>query len=947
MHFIPILNNISLLITLSLIYTLFIRKYELKSRRVQFIGGIIFGVFILLGMYNSVEVQPGLIFDGRSIILLVAGIFGGAVTAITAFLFAITYRMIIGGPGVWMGVLVIFQATALGLLFRWLIKKYPNVSPQWFYFASGMLTHVIMLLLTVALPRDLLADTFRTIIVPVLLIYPLGSYLVCILFKVFQDHQKTVQELKSSENRFRQLFYENQLMLLVIDPDTGNIVDANKTAEYFYGYPNNKIKSMKIWHINTLSRAEIYQKMQTALSGSQNRFVFPHRVADGNIKMVEVYAGPVDFDNKTYLYSIIKDVTEKIKTEKRLQDSERSYKGLFNAVKDAIYIQDQEGKFMDVNQGAQEMYGYSREDFIGKTPGFLTAPEKNRNLNLKKHLTKAFGGAMTSFEFWGKRKNGEIFPKQVRLFKGEYFGEDAIIAIGHDISDKLKSQKQLEESEFNLQTLINVSEDIILLLDRKGIIITYNNIFKKYYPADDDFRGENMFKLSPGFLSKDREKIFLTVIKTGKQITLNQESHNKHWWITYYPILDKEKNVSKVAVYARDITHQKKMLELEQNLSIAKNSARLKQQFLANMSHEMRTPMNGIIGMTELLQKTTLNTHQEDYVSTIKESSNTLLSLINDILDLSRFESGKVPMEMRALDLAVFQKKVINLFRHPAANKGLDFEVEFSKKLPPAILSDEKRILQVVINLMGNALKFTDEGKISLKASHLGQKENLHHILFSIEDTGIGIDDKFKDEVFDEFAQFDTSKTRKHEGTGLGLAISKKIIDLLGGEIGFKSNPGQGSTFWFTLKAEEADVAQTTDSTKSTDIFAPLGLQILLVEDKAVNQKVASLLLINMGCKVEVASNGKIGVEKVLKNSYDVVLMDIQMPVMDGLTAVKTLKKSAHKLPFIIGLSAEAMEGDAEHYMAAGMDDYLTKPIIPSLLYQKLKNYKEVRDGKD
>jgi PAS domain S-box-containing protein len=932
---IPIVNNISLLVTISVAYLLLSHYFDQSTKRVQFLSGILFGAFVILGIYNSVEFQEGLIFDGRSIILSIAGLFGGPITAITAFVMALAYRILIGGAGALVGSLVIVEATVLGILFHYLVRnrKFPR---RWLYLIMGFLVHFIMIILMLLLPGDVRFDVIATIVLPVMVIYPIASFLVCMLFHSQHKYLTTVKDLTESKGRFRQLFYESQMVYLVIDPVTKNILDANKVAQDYYGYSIDELKSMKISQINILPEEEINLRINLAFEKIQNRFVMHHKLASGEVRDVEVFAGPVDYAGKTYLYSIVSDITDRMKIENRLRESELSYRGLFDAVNDAIYIQNREGVFLDMNIGAEKMYGYKREEIIGKSPSFLGAPDLNDPKLLLDALEKAFQGQETGFEYWGKRKNGEIFPKYVRLYKGIYFGEEVVIAIGHDITHRKKAQKEIEESRFNLNALINVSDDIIVLLDDTGNIITHNKTFADFYQTKGEYIGRNIFKIFPSDIAEDRLKYFENVVETCKPISFEDFSFEKDWWISYYPILNKQAKVDRVALYARDITVQRKMFSLQKNLQVAEKSAQMKQQFLSNMSHEMRTPMNGIIGMAGLLEKSDLNDIQRDYLNTIQESSNTLLALINDILDLARFESGKMPIVYQNVSIRDFEQKIVNLFKQTAIEKGLGFHVDFSDDLPGNIVTDEKRLTQIIINLLGNALKFTHSGSISVKAELIGKKGNMRIIKFMVEDTGIGIDRDYITSIFDEFAQLDNSKTRQYEGSGLGLAISKKIVDLLGGEIGVDSEKGKGSNFWFTIKAEESEMGKFIHKEIKKGDYPPLGLKVLMVEDKIINRKVANLILKNMGCFVETAENGLIGIDKVMNNHFDVILMDIQMPVMDGITAVKTIRKSKKKQPHIIGLSAEAMEGDAEKYIQLGMDDYLTKPLVPDLLYEKL-----------
>jgi PAS domain S-box-containing protein len=936
MILIPILNNISLLVTLVVSYVLIIRYFDQSTLRVQLFNGLLFGSFVIIGMYNSVEIQEGLIFDGRSIVLSVAGLYGGPITAAVAFIMAFIYRVWIGGPGVIMGSLVIIEATIIGIVFHFLVKGKKDIITHLLYLLMGIIVHGIMLILVMFLPGNMRMEVFLNIALPVLVVYPIGSMVMCMFVHSQLKYIGMFDELLEGESRFRDLFYQSHLVYLIIDPETKDIVNANKVAEQFYGYSREELLSMNISGINVQSEKEINLSMSIAFENYQNRFVVQHKLSSGELRDVEVFAGPVSYGGKTLVYSVVTDITDRQKVENKLRESELSYRGLFDAVKDAIYIQDKNGVFLDVNPGAEKMYGYTKKDFIGNDPSFLSAPGMNDLQKLSEQIQMCFNGQEVEFEFWGIRKDGSIFPKYVRLFKGKYFGEDVIIAIGHDITHRKKAQKEIEESRFDLKTLINVSDDVIILLDFAGYIITHNKTFSDYYSFKGNYIGADLFSIFPSDVADERKKYFKNVLETRKPISFEDFSIDRDWWVTYYPILDKNSNVDRVAVYARDITVQRKMFNLQKNLQVAEKSAQLKQQFLSNMSHEMRTPMNGIIGMTELFARTELTDVQKDFLSTIRESSNTLLSLINDVLDLARFESGKIPLNVQNINVNELEQKIINLFKQSAISQGLGFKVDFSSAIPENIIFDERRLMQIIINLMGNALKFTHLGEISIKADVLNKHKNKLTLKFWVNDTGIGIDKDFLPLIFDEFAQLDNSKTRKYEGSGLGLAICKKVVEFMGGTIGVDSVKGKGSSFWFTIKTEES-VDGVTANTKSGNLeFAPLGLNVLMVEDKIINRKVASLILKNMGCVVDTAENGLVGVDKVRKNQYDVVLMDVQMPVMDGITAVQTIRKNKSKQPYIIGLSAEAMEGDAEKYIGMGMDDYLTKPLIPDVLYEKL-----------
>jgi len=407
----------------------------------------------------------------------------------------------------------------------------------------------------------------------------------------------------------------------------------------------------------------------------------------------------------------------------------------------------------------------------------------------------------------------------------------------------------------------------------------------------------------------------------------------------------------------QDITEQKVNQELKFNIDVALKTAEAKQQFLASMSHEMRTPMNGIMAMANFILQTKLTSEQLDYAKTIKESSEGLLHILNDILDLSKIEAGKFPIRSNAFYLDAMLNRINGLFTSLAKNKKLKLKITVDKNIPPQIITDENRLYQVIINLVSNAVKFSQSGEIKLNVDLENQGKSKLTIKVSISDTGPGINEADMGQLFLPFMQIDNTSTEKIEGTGLGLAISKKLVDLLGGNIGVENNKGRGCTFYFTFTAQipRADFAiqQDKNAGKGKTIgssFEKLeGLRILCVDDKKVNQKVVSLMLKNVKCHVTLASNGVEALELMDKNVFDVILLDIVMPIMDGITTMREIKKRFASPPPVIALSANVMEGDKEEYLSEGMNDYISKPVNSEELFQKLAfwaNYKSKPENK-
>jgi len=499
-----------------------------------------------------------------------------------------------------------------------------------------------------------------------------------------------------------------------------------------------------------------------------------------------------------------------------------------------------------------------------------------------------------------------------------------------------------------LRTIVSKTEDGIFLTDFEGFIYEANARATEMFDISlNEITGMNFSQFRKNELSEEDDSIGVRQLLRNKfwNSELELKAHSGKEFYAFVSITWIHRFGTEYLLYKVTDISQRKQFESEiiKARDLAEAATAAKSEFLATMSHEIRTPMNGVLGMTNIMMQSSLDENQREYLNTIKNSGESLLELLNDILDFSKIESGKMQIEKRSFMLPELVQDAFNLLESNAKKKGLEFKLNFIGPLPSDIIGDSTKIRQVLLNLVGNAIKFTHTGSVNLSIERHADTDFLE---FAISDTGIGIDADEINRLFQSFTQLDSSTTRKFGGTGLGLAICKNLVELMGGQIWVESTKDKGSIFYFNIPCvvdnesnRSLQVVPEAIQVHPNDELELSDLRVLLAEDNIVNQQVGSLILKSMGVEVTVVENGK-EVQRALRNQeFDVILMDIHMPEMDGIEAAEWVR-SQHKFDAlqIIALTANAFDEDRNRCINCGMNAFLTKPMNPDELKEILLN---------
>ncbi|MEF2231193.1 MAG: PAS domain S-box protein [Pseudodesulfovibrio sp.] len=940
---ITLMQNICLLLAAVLFFDVLAgRRRTGRATLDRAVSGIGLGLIGMLIMATSWAPAPGVTIDTRTVLLGLCGLFFGLVPTAIAMAMTAAYRLFAGGAGAWTGVWLILMAGCTGLLWRRLRVRILTTISWTELLLFGMVLHAGLLLLMLTLPGSVGYEVLRHASIPVLLLFPACTALMGKFLSGRRRRREMERSLREREEMFRKTFSDHQAVMLLIEPETGAILDANRSAERFYGWNKEELINKTIYEINVLPKEEVLALVARARTGEQTHFAFEHRLADGATRFVDVYSSKITVRGRDIIHSIIHDVTGEKRAQEALRESEDRLHLAVEGAGLGLWDWNIPEGGLAFNEKWAELIGYAAAELAPADIAVWKrriAAEDIPEMNLR--LNEHFKGGTEHCEHVLRmhHRNGNVVWMRVRGKVVQRDGRgDPVRMLGtmEDVSERQRQQAVIEREVQRRKILMDNSNDGILIINDDHRIVETNRRFAEMLGyAEEELLGMQTWEYAADYDEPSIREAFADLR------TINMVIEGKHRRKDGV-LLDVEVSLSGsevmgeglVMAIVRDISDRKQAqaaLRTEMERAEAANQA--KSEFLANMSHEIRTPLGGILGMLQLLQSTTLDVEQAEYVDTAIRSSRRLNRLLTDVLDLSRVEAGKLSLHRAPFDLEDDVRQVCEMFQLASPQSGVDLRCRVDPAIPRRLAGDSPRLQQVLINLVGNALKFTSSGFIEITAEELPPRlPGTARVLFSVADTGLGIDADKLGSLFSPFTQAHEGYTRQFQGAGLGLSICRRLVELMEGDIAIDSAPGEGTTVFFALHfglpAEEAETVEAAAS-QAPPTSGPLS--ILLAEDDRVNHIATKRLLEKQGHRVTGVENGEEVLSALTGGDFDIVLMDIQMPVLNGMETTRAIRAgragARHRDIPIIALTAYAMAEDRERILGSGMNGYLTKPM--------------------
>jgi two-component system, sensor histidine kinase and response regulator len=765
--------------------------------------------------------------------------------------------------------------------------------------------------------------------------------------RFYQRQYQTELERQALEKHYRNLTKHANDIIILFD-DRLKIIEVNDRAVSSYGYAREELLQMDAMALRPPEKREELQD-QTRKARERKGYVFEtvHQCKDGTTFPVEVSTRIIEVEGEEFHQSIIRDITERKRSEEEIRRTQIFLDSIIENIPDSVSIKDAKDlRFVHANQASEELTGVPKEERIGRTVyDFFSKEDADSFTKTDREVleTKTIMDIPEDPMHTKHRGLRYLHKKKIPILDREGVPR-YLLNISEDITERKQAEEALRKSEEKFRDLYDNAPVGYHEYDREGRITSVNQTdLEMLGYAAEEMIGRFVWKFNAEEESA-REGVRAKLEGTAPPATELQRTYLRKDGTTLPVlikdrfILDEKNQIQSIRCTIQDITERNRAAEeLQKAKEVAEAATRAKSDFLANMSHEIRTPMNAIVGLSYLALKTDLTTKQRDYMNKIQTSAHNLLGLLNDILDLSKIEAGKLEIETTNFSLDQVMNNVADVVSLKAEEKGLGIYFRTAPDVPRELVGDPLRLGQVLLNLIGNAVKFTETGEIVVSTEFVVKEAEQVRLRFSVRDTGIGLSKEQKAKLFQPFTQADGSTTRKYGGTGLGLAISKQLVERMGGEIEVESTPEAGSAFSFTVLLGTQEKARVRTSTIS---FSPQNLKALVVDDSLIAQDILKTMLISMSLDVTTVYSGEEALKKLedREDFYDLVLLDWRLPGMNGLETARQIRTRLHprKNPKIFLVTAYGREELMRQAEVLELDGFLIKPISESLLFNTI-----------